>query len=138
MMVRSASTGNARALDLFLRPGPETAAHFRLVPAEGHRPADHHACGIDRMHQAHDADAQVPGRFQYDLERQRVARLGLLSTNSSGVSSSPASIRAVSDASPAGVERFLGPLDDGRGAGIGLEVARLAAGAQPGVLADSR
>ena len=57
--------------------GEEFSAKRRLVAAEGHGAPQHHAVGIDSMHQVYDADAQQAGRVEYQLQCQGVSGLGL-------------------------------------------------------------
>ena len=62
--------------DFLLHALQKLAARVGVVFAKGHGAADHHALRIDRVHGRDDADAQVAGRFQNDLQRQRIAALG--------------------------------------------------------------
>ena len=109
-----------------------------VVPAKGHRAAQHDAAGIDRVHQVDDADAQVAGRFQHDLERQARRPPRPLRPTTSGVSFFAGGDPRRERTAAAGASASCVRSTTRRGAGVGFQMARLAAAAEPGVVVMSR
>ena len=122
-MFSAAGIGSARRRTSSRTRSRNRRPERRFVPAERHRASQNDAIRVDRVHQRDDADSQIPGRFQHDFQRQCIARFGLFADQQRRkFRSALPTCRSASFA--AGVERLLGPFDDGRRTGIGLEMTR--------------